>query len=67
MYQFLQNLRGDEEKTKTMNLTNERTTMEIAQAILKHRDNLFNANHRRLMIERFGATEAQFIKIEDLL
>ena len=30
-------------------------------------DNVFNANHRNLMIEKHGATEAQWLTIEELL
>jgi len=30
------------------------------------RDNLFNADHRRLMIETYGTTEAEWITVEKL-
>ena len=30
-------------------------------------DNLFNAEHRDIMIERYGFTSAEVIKISDLL
>jgi len=30
-------------------------------------DNLFNAEHRQIMIDRYGYTEAQTITIEELL
>jgi hypothetical protein len=30
-------------------------------------DNLFNAEHRDIMIERYGGTSAAFISIEDLM
>ncbi len=46
---------------------NQANIMHLSELILKNRDNLFNADHRNLMIEKYGATEAQFIKIEDLL
>jgi hypothetical protein len=31
------------------------------------RDNLFSANHRGAMIRQHGGTQAQIIKIEDLI
>ncbi len=30
-------------------------------------DNLFNAEHRDLMIETYGATSAQWVKVEELI
>lgn len=46
---------------------NQENIMKLSELILQNRDNLFNADHRRVMIKKYGATEAMFIKIEDLL
>lgn len=45
---------------------NRKEIMKLAELQLKHRDNLFNADHRRVMIEKYGATEAEFVTVEDL-
>jgi Fe-S cluster biosynthesis and repair protein YggX len=34
--------------------------------INENRDNIFNADHRRAMLARYGYTDAQIIKVQDL-
>ena len=41
--------------------------VESQQASEQARDNLFSANHRNAMKEKYGFTEAERIKIEDLI
>lgn len=52
-----------------MNLFNEISeSMNLATKIYEQGyDNLFSANHRNRMIEKHGATSAQWITIEELL
>ena len=40
---------------------------KINEIMYNSRDNLFSANHRNAMIQKYGYTEAERIKIEDLI
>lgn len=39
----------------------------LMQIVLKNHDNLFNANHRTAMINKYGYTDGMSVTIEDLI
>jgi len=51
---------------KQNDIWNENWLEKASQISQQAKDNLFSANHRNAMIQKYGYTEASRIKIEDL-
>ena len=62
----MSNKQNDEIADNMMDRVNEIYKDENNYPMGKAYDNLFNAEHRDVMIEKYGSTEAQFTTIEEL-